>query len=150
MENETLITLTSDIVSAHVSSNSVAVNDLPVLIQSVYHALVNVDEPVPVAEERREPVVSVRASVRPDAVICVECGFRGKMLKRHLMTDHGLTPQEYRARWKLSADHPIVAPAYAAKRSELAKSIGLGQKKSAKVAASGSSKKRRLSVSVNE
>ena len=142
MDNETLITLTSDIVSAHVSNNSVAVHDLPVLIQSVYQALATVGEPAPVIEEQLVPAVSARASVKPDFVTCMECGFKGKMLKRHLMTDHGLTPQEYRTRWNLSSDHPMVAPNYAAQRAELAKSIGLGRKKGEKVVAKGGRKKK--------
>jgi predicted transcriptional regulator len=146
MDNETLINLASDIVSAHVSNNSVAVHDLPLLIQSVYQALVTVGEPEPVVEEKREPAVSARASVKPDAVTCMECGFSGKMLKRHLSTEHGLTPQEYRARWNLSADHPMVAPNYAAQRAELAKSIGLGRKMGEKVVAKGGRKKLKVAV----
>ena len=133
MENETLITLTSDIVSAHVSNNSVSVNDLPTLIQSVYLALANAGETAPVANEQSEPAVSARASVKPDAVVCMECGFKGKMLKRHLKSEHDLTTDEYKARWKLSANHPMVAPNYTAARAQLAKSIGLGRKKGEKV-----------------
>ena len=128
MENETLTSLTSDIGSAYVGNNSVAINDMTALIQSVYHALMNVTEPSCVVEERREPAVSVRASVKPSVVTCMECGFRGKMLKRHLSTDHGLTPQEYRDRWNLSRDHPLVAPDYAATRAAIAKTLGLGRK----------------------
>lgn len=128
MDQETLITLTKDIVSAHVSNNSVTVNDLPVLIQSVYQALAQAGEPAPVVEEKLVPAVTIRASVKPDSVTCLECGFKGKMLKRHLSTDHGLTTQEYKARWNLGADHALVAPDYAAKRAELAKSFGLGRK----------------------
>jgi predicted transcriptional regulator len=146
MENETLITLTSDIVAAHVSSNSVAVSDMPTLIQSVYQALANVGEPTPVLEEKLEPAVSIRASVKPDAVTCMDCGLKAKMLRRHLMTEHGLTPQQYRARWNLSADHPIVAPAYAAQRAELAKSIGLGVKKDKKAPAKGGRKKLKVAI----
>ncbi len=146
MDNETLITLTSDIVSAHLSNNSVAVQDVPSLIQSVYQALATVGEPAPVVEERREPAISARASVKPDSVTCMECGFKGKMLKRHLMTDHGLSPQEYRARWNLSADHPMVAPNYAAQRAELAKSIGLGRKMGEKVVAKGGRKKLKVAI----
>jgi len=129
MDNEALIALTADIVTAHVSNNHVAVGDLSTLIQTVHEALANAGEPAPAPEAPREPAVSVRASVKPDAVTCIECGFKGKMLKRHLMNDHGLTPAEYRARWSLSADHPLVAPDYAAKRAELAKAIGLGVKR---------------------
>ncbi|WP_054120662.1 MucR family transcriptional regulator [Novosphingobium sp. AAP93] len=129
MANETLIALTADIVAAHVSNNSVAVSDMPTLINAVHQALANAGAPAPVVEASREPAVSVRSSVKPDVVTCLECGFKGKMLKRHLMTTHGLTPQEYKARWNLSADHPLVAPNYAAKRGELAKAIGLGTKR---------------------
>ena len=146
MDNETLITFTSDIVSAHVSNNNVTVNDLPTLIQSVYHALANVGEPASVVEEKREPAVSARASVKPDAVICMECGIKGKMLKRHLMTEHGLTPQEYRTRWNLSPDYPMIAPNYAAKRSELAKSIGLGRKPGRKAPTKAPRKKLKIAI----
>ena len=125
-DNETLITLTSDIVSAHISNNSVAVEDVPSLIQNVYGALFALgDEP---EEKRPEPAVSVRASIKNDHVVCLEDGKKMKMLKRHLMTDHGMTPAEYRARWDLPADYPMVAPDYAEKRRDLAKKIGLGRK----------------------
>ncbi|MFN5901739.1 MAG: MucR family transcriptional regulator [Novosphingobium sp.] len=127
MENETLVTLTADIVSAHVSNNSVQLEAIPGLIQSVYHALATVDAPAPAAEEERKSAVSVRASVKLDVVTCLECGFKGKMLKRHFMTEHGLTPQDYKARWQLASDHPLVAPNYASQRAELAKAIGLGR-----------------------
>ena len=150
MENETLITLTGDIVSAHVSNNHVAVNDLPTLIQSIYLALAGTGATAPVAEEKREPAVSARASVKPDVVTCMECGFKGKMLKRHLMTDHGLAPAEYRARWNLSADHPLVAPDYAARRAQLAKSIGLGRKSGVTVAAKGGRKKLKVEIPAPE
>jgi|SRR5690606_16347420 len=125
--SETLITLTSDIVAAHVSNNSVAVDELPVLIQNVYGALSGLG--VAAQEEvKPEPAVSIRASVKPDHLVCLEDGKKMKMLKRHLMTDHGLTPAEYRTRWGLSADYPMVAPEYAEKRRVLAKQIGLGRK----------------------
>jgi predicted transcriptional regulator len=125
---ETLITLTSDIVAAHVSNNNVAVEDVPLLIQNVYSALANVDGPAAVEETRPEPAVSVRSSVKKDHLVCLEDGKKMKMLKRHLMTDHGLTPDEYRARWNLPADYPMVAPDYAETRRDLAKKIGLGRK----------------------
>jgi predicted transcriptional regulator len=141
MNNEALITLTSDIVAAHVSHNSVTVGDLPTLIQSVFQALANIGEPAPVISEKGEPAVSARASVKPDAVICMECGFKGKTLKRHLMSEHSITPQEYRIRWQLPSNHPMVAPSYRAQRAELAKSIGLGRKKGEKV---GSRNERKL------
>ena len=133
MENETLITFTADVVSAHVASNSVQADELPALIQSVYAAFANLGKAAEVVEEKREPAVSIRSSVKQDTIICLECGFRGKMLKRHLDTEHNLTPAEYKARWNLPADYPIVAPAYAAQRAELAKSIGLGRKVGQKV-----------------
>ena len=124
---ETLITLTSDIVAAHVSNNSVAVDEVPTLISNVYGALAGLGA-APVPETRPEPAVSVRASIKADHIICLEDGKKMKMLKRHLMTDHGLTPAEYRARWGLPADYPMVAPDYAEKRRVLAKQIGLGRK----------------------
>jgi predicted transcriptional regulator len=125
---ETLITLTSDIVAAHVSNNNVAIEDVPLLIQNVYSALANVGSSAPVEESRPEPAVSVRSSVKKDHLVCLEDGKKMKMLKRHLMTDHGLTPDEYRARWNLAADYPMVAPDYAETRRDLAKKIGLGRK----------------------
>lgn len=126
--NETLITLTSDIVAAHVSNNSVAVEDLPSLISNVYGALSGLGQAAPVVEERPEPAVSVRASVKPDYIVCLEDGKKLKMLKRHLMTHYNMTPEQYRQRWNLPADYPMVAPNYAEKRRELAKKIGLGRK----------------------
>lgn len=129
---ETLITLTSDIVAAHVSNNSVAVNDLPVLISNVYAALSGLNPAQPAAEPAPEPAVSIRASVKNDHIVCLEDGKKLKMLKRHLMTRYNLTPEQYRTRWNLPADYPMVAPAYAEKRRELAKKIGLGRKPSPK------------------
>jgi predicted transcriptional regulator len=130
--NETLITLTSDIVAAHVSNNSVSVDDLPALITNVYGALSGLGGSAPVEEEKPEPAVSVRASVKPDYIVCLEDGKKLKMLKRHLMTHYNMTPEEYRARWNLPADYPMVAPNYAEKRRELAKKIGLGRKPNAR------------------
>lgn len=130
---ETLITLTSDIVAAHVSNNSVAVDDLPTLISNVFGALAGLGEAAPVAEAAPpKPAVSVRASVKPDKIVCLEDGMELKMLKRHLMTHHGMTPDEYRARWNLPADYPMVASNYAEKRRDLAKKIGLGRKPTGK------------------
>lgn len=130
--NETLITLTSDIVAAHVSNNNVTHDDLPVLISSVYGALAGLGKPVAVVETPPEPAVSVRASVKPDHIVCLEDGKKLKMLKRHLMTHYNMTPEQYRARWNLPADYPMVAPSYAEKRRELAKAIGLGRKPGAR------------------
>ena len=126
---ETLIALTADIVSAHVSNNSVAVSDLPVLIQNVHNALSSLgDDPVE-PEVKQEPAVSVRASVKPDYIVCLEDGKKLKMLKRHLMTHYQMTPDDYRAKWGLPADYPMVAPNYAEQRRSLAKKIGLGTKR---------------------
>jgi predicted transcriptional regulator len=130
--NETLITLTSDIVAAHVSNNSVSVDDVATLISNVYGALSGLGQAVPVVEELPEPAVSVRASVKPDYIVCLEDGKKLKMLKRHLMTHYNMTPDQYRQRWNLAADYPMVAPNYAEKRRELAKSIGLGRKPGAR------------------
>ena len=126
---DTLLTLTADIVAAHVSNNSVAVNDLPNLIQNVHQALSGISPGRSTVEEKQEPKVSIRSSVKPDYVACLECGKRQKMLKRHLMTNHELTPAEYRQKWSLSSDYPMVAPNYAEQRRTLAKSIGLGTKR---------------------
>jgi len=130
--DETLITLTSDIVSAHVSNNSVALADLPALISSVYLALSGLGKAAPAPEAPPEPAVSIRSSVKPDHIVCLEDGKKLKMLKRHLSTHYNLTPDQYRARWNLPADYPMVAPNYAEKRRELAKSIGLGRKPGAR------------------
>ena len=124
---ETLITLTSDIVAAHVSNNNVPVEDVPTLITTVYHALAGLGGAAPVIEEKPEPAVSVRASVKKDHIVCLEDGKKMKMLKRHLMTEHGMTPDEYRQRWGLGGDYPMVAPDYAETRRDLAKKIGLGR-----------------------
>ena len=126
---ETLITLTADIVSAHVSNNSVAVSDLPVLIQNVHNALTNLGGKIVEAEVKQEPAVSIRASVKPDYIVCLEDGKKLKMLKRHLMTHYQMTPEQYRAKWNLAADYPMVAPNYAEQRRTLAKKIGLGTKR---------------------
>jgi predicted transcriptional regulator len=125
---ETLITLTSDIVAAHVSNNSVAVGDLATLISNVYGALAGLKPSEPAAEPTPEPAVSIRSSIKNDHIVCLEDGKKLKMLKRHLATRYNLTPEQYRARWNLPADYPMVAPAYAEKRRELAKKIGLGRK----------------------
>jgi predicted transcriptional regulator len=125
---ETLITLTSDIVAAHVSNNDVAVADVPALITNVYAALAALGEVAPVIENKPEPAVSIRASIKPDYIVCLEDGKKLKMLKRYLRTNYNMTPEEYRARWGLPADYPMVAPNYAETRRDLAKKIGLGRK----------------------
>ena len=126
---DTLLTLTADIVAAHVSNNSVAVNDLPTLIQNVHSALTGISSSGSAPEAKPEPKVSIRSSVKPDYIVCLEDGKKQKMLKRHLMTNHGMTPDEYRQKWGLASDYPMVAPNYAEQRRTLAKSIGLGTKR---------------------
>ena len=126
-KDEMLISLTSEIVTSHVANNSVSVEDVPALIRNVYGALASLGE-VETVEARPEPSVSVRASVKNHELTCLDCGKKVKMLKRHLMTEHDMTPEDYRERWGLSADYPMVAPDYAEKRRELAKKIGLGRK----------------------
>src|SRR3982751_4457789 len=126
---DTLLTLTADIVAAHVSNNSVAVNDLPTLIQNVHSALSDISKAAAAPEPRPEPKVSVRSSIKPDYIVCLEDGKKLKMLKRHLMTHYNLTPDQYRQKWGLSSDYPMVAPNYAEQRRTLAKSIGLGTKR---------------------
>jgi predicted transcriptional regulator len=126
---DTLLTLTADIVAAHVSNNSVAVNDLPVLIQNVHSALTSISGRSAAAEPKPEPKVPVRSSIKPDYIVCLEDGKRLKMLKRHLMTHYNMTPDQYRQKWGLSPDYPMVAPNYAEQRRALAKSIGLGTKR---------------------
>lgn len=134
--DSTLITLTADIVAAHVTNNSVAVSDLPALIQNVHEALSQLGKSEVAVEPKLEPAVTVRASIKPDYLICLEDGKKLKMLKRYLNTNFQMTPAEYRAKWKLPADYPMVAPNYAEQRRTLAKSIGLGrQRKTAAAAA---------------
>ena len=127
--DDTLLNLTADIVAAHVSNNSVAVNDLPNLIQNVHAALNVIASNRSSQEAKPEPKVPVRSSVKPDFIVCLEDGKRLKMLKRHLMTHYQMTPDQYRQKWGLAADYPMVAPNYAEQRRALAKSIGLGTKR---------------------
>jgi predicted transcriptional regulator len=122
-----ILALTAEIVSSHLSNNSTGPESLPGLIQSVFDKLTALasDEP---AQTELTPAVPVKKSVTDDYIVCLEDGKKLKMLKRHLMTAYGMTPEEYRARWGLKADYPMVAPNYAKKRQELAKKIGLGRK----------------------
>lgn len=126
--NETLITLTSEIVAAHVSNNSVSSNEVASLISNVYSALSSLGQPTAPEEPAREPAVSIRSSIKPDYLVCLEDGKKLKMLKRYLRTNFDMSPQEYRERWNLPADYPMVAPNYAETRRNLAKKIGLGRK----------------------
>ena len=127
--DDTLITLTADIVAAHVSNNSVAVNDLPQLIQNVHGALSLLFGARAAVEAKPEPKVPIRSSVQPDYIVCLEDGKKLKMLKRHLMAKYQMTPDQYRHKWGLAANYPMVAPNYAERRRTLAKSIGLGTKR---------------------
>ncbi len=123
-----LITLTADIVGAHVAHNNVATADLAGLIQSVHAALKGLGQPPEPVVEKQEPAVSIRASVKPDHIVCLEDGKKLKMLKRYLRTNYDMSPDEYRRKWNLPSDYPMVAPNYAEKRRSLAHSIGLGRK----------------------
>jgi len=124
-----LLSLATNIVSAHVSNNSVAVADLPQLIRDVYETLSTVQGGGERQAERPTPAVPIKRSVTPDHIVCLEDGKKLKMLKRHLRTTYNLTPEEYRSKWGLPPDYPMVAPNYAAQRSQFAKRIGLGRKR---------------------
>lgn len=125
---ESIIETTADIVAAHVSNNSVAVGDLPTLIANVHAALSGLGTATAAPASKAEPAVSVRSSVKPDAITCLVCGLKNKMLKRHIMAAHGMTPADYRIQYDLKADYPMVAPNYSEQRRALAHSIGLGTK----------------------
>lgn len=127
-DTDTLVALTADIVAAHVSNNSVSIADIAALIGSVHASLSGLAqgaEPEPQPEQK--PAVSVRASIKPDYLVCLEDGKQVKMLKSYLRTNFNMTPDEYRAKWNLPKDYPMVSPNYAARRRELAKEIGLGK-----------------------
>jgi predicted transcriptional regulator len=117
---------TAEIVSAYVRHHQVSADQVAALIRSVYTALSNLEKPTE-EEVERSPAVPIRRSVHRDYVVCLECGWRGKMLRRHIGTLHDLGPGEYRRRWGLSADHPLTAPGYSEARSGLAKQLGLGR-----------------------
>ena len=120
-----LLNLTTEIVAAHVSRNAISIDQIPSLIKEVHKTLSGLSsEPEPV----KPPAVPIKKSVQKDAITCLECGQSKKMLKRHLSTAHGLSVKEYREKWRLPSDYPMVAPSYAAQRSRLAKKIGLGRK----------------------
>ena len=127
-EKSEIIEMTTDIVSAYVGNNAIAAADLPSLIQNVHRALAEVASGETVeAVEPQEPAVSVKKSITPDYLICLEDGRKFKSLKRHLRTKYDMSPDEYRTKWGLPRDYPMVAPNYAKARSELAKQMGLGQ-----------------------
>jgi predicted transcriptional regulator len=122
-----LVEMTAEIVSAYVSANSVAAQDIPTLIRTVHAALKEVSgTALPLADQSQEPAVSIKKSVTPDFIICLEDGKKFKSLKRHLRTRYSMTPDEYRTKWGLPHDYPMVAPNYAKERSNLAKRMGLG------------------------
>jgi predicted transcriptional regulator len=128
MTNEVL-DLTAQIVSAHLARNTVAIEELPALIREVYNALSTVGEAEVAEAGPPEPAVPVTKSVFPDYIVCLECGKRLTMLKRHLMAEHNMTVDQYRAKWGLPSNYPMVAPNYAKTRSELAKKMGLGRRR---------------------
>ena len=127
-----ILALTSDIVSSHVANNAVGANDVPDLIQAVYAKINEIATGEDVSSIELTPAVPIKKSITDDFIICLEDGKKLKMLKRHLMTAYGMTPEDYRAKWGLRPDYPMVAPNYALKRQELAKKIGLGRKPKAK------------------
>lgn len=122
-----LLSLAAELVSAHVTNNRVPIEDLPKLIREVHRALANAEQAA-VALPKSEPAVPVKKSVLNDHLVCLECGKSFSMMKRHLNSDHQLTPAQYREKWELPSSYPMVAPAYAQVRSALAKKIGLGRK----------------------
>jgi len=123
-----LLALTAEIVSAHVGNNAIAGAEVGALIQSVFDTLSGLAANEPATAVELTPAVPIRRSVTDDHIVCLEDGKKLKMLKRHLMSDHGLTPEAYRAKWGLKPDYPMVAPNYSAQRQALAKQIGLGRK----------------------
>ncbi len=128
-DNIELLALTTDIVASHVANNTVAVADLPELIEKVFATLAAVGGAAAAPAERPQPAVPIKKSITPEHIVCLEDGKKLKMLKRHLKTRYNMTPEQYRERWGLASDYPMVAPNYAAQRRELAKKIGLGTKR---------------------
>ena len=119
--------LTAEIVAGYVRRNQIATDQLASLISTVHQALANLGKPETETPAERKPAVSARQSVQRDYVVCMDCGWKGKMLRRHLTAAHGLTIDEYRARWHLKPDHPVTAPGYSERRSSMAKEFGLGR-----------------------
>jgi predicted transcriptional regulator len=129
LDRSELLALTSEIVSSHVSHNAVSQADLTTMIVSVFNTLEGLAGPKEEPVEELKPAISIKRSVTDEYIVCLEDGKKLKMLKRHLSTSYNMTPDDYRAKWGLASDYPMVAPAYARKRQELAKKIGLGRKK---------------------
>ena len=146
MENQQLVELTADIVSAHVANNTVALGEVANLVQQVHQALASLGQDAP-AEVEKVPVVSVRASIKPDHLVCMECGAKQKILKRHLKVSHDMTPEQYRQDYGLPATYPMIAPEYAERRRELAVEIGLGRKPGEKRAPRGKGKSAKAKAS---
>jgi predicted transcriptional regulator len=150
-EDNNLVELTADIVSAHVSNNSVAIGDVANLVQQVHEALSKLgNAPEATGPAKREPVVSAKASVKPDYLTCMVCGKKQKTLKRHIQNAHQMTPAEYRAEFDLPGTYPMVAPAYSQRRGELARSIGLGRRPKSEGGSSDKGSGRKLSIRVPE
>lgn len=122
---ETLVVLTARIVAAHIGGNVVSSSNIPGLIRRVHRAMAELGQPQ-ASSQRQTPAVPIRASVKPDYIVCLEDGRRLKTLKRYLLLRYGMTPEDYRAKWKLPPDYPMVAPVYTEQRRALAKKIGLG------------------------
>jgi predicted transcriptional regulator len=127
LQTSELLSLTTEIVASHVGNNTVAMTELPELIQQVYGALSSLTAPAAEPKEELKPAVPIKKSVTDDYIVCLEDGKKMKMLKRHLMTAYNMTPEQYREKWGLSADYPMVAPNYSLKRQRLAKENGLGR-----------------------
>jgi predicted transcriptional regulator len=128
-----LLALTTEIVAAHVSNNTVALGDLPQLINQVYNSLANIGAAPALPASRPQPAVSIKKSVQPEYIVCLEDGMHARTLKRHLRTAHGMTPKQYREKWGLPDDYPLTAPAYSESRSKMAKTLGLGRKAGTKI-----------------
>lgn len=137
-DHSELLALTSDIVAAHVSNNAVSTTDLPSVIETVFKKLSELGGEPAAPEVELKPAVPIKKSIHDDYLVCLEDGKKLKMLKRHLKTAYDMTPEQYRAKWGLSPDYPMVAPSYARKRRELAKKIGLGRKPTGRAKAKAS------------
>ena len=131
MENQAFLQLTTTVVSSYVRHNPLPMDQLPGLIQQVHSAFHRLNQTAG-PTKKLNPAVSIKKSVQPNAIICLDCGRSAKMLKRHLATAHGLTPEAFRQRWGLAADYPMVAPNYAEQRSKMARKIGLGTRRQRK------------------